>query len=220
MTARPYRTGSWTRTLALTSAAGVTLLLAACSSGSATAPAPSTPATSTSGTASLTPVPSATGASATGPITTTATPTTTTVTTTPAPADPSAATAAAGGGGDSGVRLEVVLTRTSAAGSRTVTVTATTRGLVHQYVNAAGTVLPAATAAVRGTRVTWGDGSAPASSAAGDAQCSATTRLVPVHETITHKHAYARPGHYTITFTVGACAPLHDISRTLAVTVR
>jgi PKD repeat protein len=42
---------------------------------------------------------------------------------------------------------------------------------------------------------------------------------VPLSQTYTYSHTYAKAGTYTITFTAGACSPLTEVTKTVEVTV-
>jgi hypothetical protein len=116
-------------------------------------------------------------------------------------------------------RLDVALSRTSPDGARAVAVTADITGVVPQLVDGGGTPLAAEQTEVMGTHVLWGDGAQDGSDA-GDVQCTTSGARVKLAETFDLKHIYAKPGRYTVSFTAGACPPLHDVTKKLVVVVR
>lgn len=116
-------------------------------------------------------------------------------------------------------KLVVALTRTSPEGVRDVAVTADVQGVVPQLVDGAGTPLAGDQTEVMGTHVVWGDGAQDGSDP-GDVQCTKSGARVRMTETFPLTHTYAKPGRYTVTFTAGACPPLHDVTKRLVVVVR
>lgn len=75
------------------------------------------------------------------------------------------------------------------------------------------------------TRVDFGDGTAPGGTDGGFVACRAGAPLVPIHmswmdvpPSFAFDHDYARPGAYTVTFTVRVCG-LGDVKKRIAVTI-
>jgi hypothetical protein len=141
---------------------------------------------------------------------------------TPAAASPAASSAALAAASPaaaaSGASLDVTLNHLRIAGPLGVGVTADIAGQVPQLLDGDGQPVSAADTEAMGTHITWGDGAEDGSDP-GDVTCSTSGALVPLSEQYQYSHTYAKAGTYTVTFTVGACAPLEEVTKTLAITV-
>lgn len=136
----------------------------------------------------------------------------------PASAASSEASSSAAAAPASGASLDMTLTDMRMAGPLGRAVTAQISGNVPQLRTGDGQLVSAADTEPMGTHITWGDGAEDGSDA-GDVQCTTSGVLVKLDQQFSNSHTYAKAGTYKVTFTVGACPPLKDLTKTLMVTV-